>query len=53
MNGLAKAREERPDLIVLDLMLPRMSGSGVCRLVHNEQPVPIILLTARAPPSRT
>ncbi len=48
VNGLARAREEHPDLIILDLMLPRMSGSDVCRLVRNEQPVPIILLTARA-----
>lgn len=47
VDGLALAREERPDLIVLDLMLPRMSGTDVCRLVRNEQPVPIIILTAR------
>jgi two-component system OmpR family response regulator len=45
--GLAMAREEHPDLIVLDLMLPRMSGLDVCRLVRNEQPVPILILTAR------
>jgi two-component system OmpR family response regulator len=47
MAGLTRAREDHPDLIVLDLMLPRMSGSDVCRLVRNEQPVPIIILTAR------
>ncbi len=47
VRGLALAREEQPDLIVLDLMLPRMSGADVCRLVRNEQPVPIIILTAR------
>ena len=45
--GLALAREEQPDLIVLDLMLPRMSGLDVCRLIRNEQPVPILILTAR------
>ena len=45
--GLALAREQHPDLIVLDLMLPRMSGLDVCRLVRNEQPVPILILTAR------
>jgi DNA-binding response OmpR family regulator len=45
--GLARAREEQPDLIVLDLMLPRMSGFDVCRLVRSEQPVPILILTAR------
>ena len=45
--GLALAREEHPDLVVLDLMLPRMSGLDVCRLIRNEQPVPILILTAR------
>jgi DNA-binding response OmpR family regulator len=47
VTGLAMAREEHPDLIVLDLMLPRMSGLDVCRLVRNEQPVPVLILTAR------
>lgn len=47
VSGLALARGEAPDLIVLDLMLPRMSGIDVCRLVREDRPVPIIMLTAR------
>ncbi len=46
-EGLALAREHAPDLIVLDIMLPRMSGLDVCRIVRSEGPVPILLLTAR------
>jgi len=45
--GLRLARESDPDLIVLDLMLPRMSGIDVCRVVRAERAVPIIMLTAR------
>ena len=45
--GLRLARESDLDLIVLDLMLPRMSGLDVCRVVRAERPVPIIMLTAR------
>ncbi len=48
MNGLVKARESHPDLIILDWMLPRLSGIEVCRRLrasHNH--VPIILLTAK------
>jgi len=45
--GLRLARESDLDLIVLDLMLPRMSGIDVCRVVRAERPVPIIMLTAR------
>ncbi len=45
--GLRHAREDAPDLIVLDLMLPRMSGIDVCRIVRSERPVPIVMLTAR------
>jgi DNA-binding response OmpR family regulator len=47
VTGLRLAREEDPDLIVLDLMLPRMSGLDVCRVVRAERPVPIVMLTAR------
>jgi DNA-binding response OmpR family regulator len=46
-EGLELAREHSPDLIVLDIMLPRMSGLDVCRILRGEQPVPILLLTAR------
>ena len=45
--GLQLSREVEPDLIVLDLMLPRMSGLDVCRVVRAERPVPILVLTAR------
>ena len=47
VTGLRLAREAQPDLIVLDLMLPRMSGLDVCRQVRSEMPVLIVMLTAR------
>lgn len=47
-TALAMARRERPDLIVLDLMLPGMNGYDVCRMLRRESAVPIIMLTARA-----
>ena len=40
-------RAERPDLVLLDLMLPEVSGIDVCRIIRAESPVPIIMLTAR------
>jgi DNA-binding response OmpR family regulator len=47
LEGLRLSREVEPDLLVLDLMLPRMSGLDVCRIVRTERPVPILMLTAR------
>ena len=47
-QALAIARQEKPDLIVLDLMLPGMLGLDVCRSIRKESDVPIIMLTARA-----
>ncbi|MEK6220729.1 MAG: response regulator transcription factor [Chloroflexota bacterium] len=41
------ARQEKPDLIVLDLNLPGMDGLDVCRAIRRESDVPIIMLTAR------
>ena len=41
------ARRERPDLIVLDLMLPSLDGLEVCRILRREMNVPILMLTAR------
>jgi DNA-binding response OmpR family regulator len=41
------ASRERPDLIVLDLMLPQVDGLDVCRQVRRESNVPIVMLTAR------
>ena len=41
------ARNERPDLVILDLMLPEMDGWDVCRALRKESDVPVIMLTAR------
>jgi two-component system alkaline phosphatase synthesis response regulator PhoP len=46
-SGLAAARENHPDLVVLDLGLPRMDGLEVARVLRRESDVPIIMLTAR------
>jgi DNA-binding response OmpR family regulator len=45
--ALELARKEHPDLVVLDLMLPEVSGWDVCRALRKESDVPIIMLTAR------
>jgi len=45
--ALAEFRAEAPDLILLDVMLPELSGVEVCRIIRAESPVPIIMLTAR------
>jgi DNA-binding response OmpR family regulator len=46
-EALEIAREEQPDLIVLDLMLPGIDGIEVCRVLRQEMNVPILMLTAR------
>ncbi|MDR1692217.1 MAG: response regulator transcription factor [Oscillospiraceae bacterium] len=47
-SGLALALGRKPDLILLDVMLPKMDGFGVCKAVRKEDPaVPILMLTAR------
>jgi two-component system, OmpR family, response regulator len=46
-QALALARKINPDLILLDVMLPVMSGLEVCRILRTESQVPIIMLTAR------
>ncbi len=52
-SGLALARDLDPDLIILDLMLPRLDGVELCRILRRESDVPIIMLTAReATPER-
>jgi len=48
LAGLEKSRTEQPDLIILDLMLPKMDGLEVCRLVRRSSDVPIIMLTAKS-----
>jgi len=45
--GLDLARKEKPDLIILDLMLPKLDGMQVCRTLRQESQVPIIMLTAK------
>jgi DNA-binding response OmpR family regulator len=46
-QALELARQRRPDLIVLDLMLPNVDGLDVCRILRAESSTPIIMLTAR------
>jgi two-component system phosphate regulon response regulator PhoB len=50
-SGLQKARDARPDFIILDLMLPKMSGLEVCKILKGDtatSPIPILMLTAKA-----
>lgn len=47
VQGLELARRDSPDLIVLDVMLPRLDGFSVCRILRQEVDTPIIMLTAR------
>jgi DNA-binding response OmpR family regulator len=47
VQALDRAREAAPDLVVLDLMLPRKDGLEVCRILRRESNVPIIILTAK------
>ncbi|TMG00777.1 MAG: response regulator transcription factor [Chloroflexi bacterium] len=45
--AVAAARERHPDLIVLDIMMPRLNGLEVCRILRREMHVPIVILSAR------
>jgi DNA-binding response OmpR family regulator len=50
-NGLAALEEVRrrePDLLILDVMMPKLDGHDVCRILRQESDVPILLLTARS-----
>ena len=47
-SALTTARREKPDLIILDLMLPNIDGREVCKILRRESDVPIIMLTALA-----
>jgi len=46
-EALTRFRADRPDLILLDLMLPELSGIEVCRIIRAESGVPIVMLTAK------
>ncbi len=46
-EALARFRREQPDLIVLDIMLPKKDGLEVCRSIRSESSTPIVMLTAR------
>lgn len=46
--GLELARSEDPDLIVLDILLPKLDGLEVCRILRKETSLPILMLTAKA-----
>ncbi|WP_433893584.1 response regulator transcription factor [Streptomyces sp. CA-111067] len=46
-SAVARAAAARPDLVVLDLMLPGMDGLEVCRRIREDGPLPVVMLTAR------
>ncbi|MGW4753777.1 response regulator [Streptomyces chartreusis] len=46
--ALDAARRLRPDLVVLDLMLPVIDGFGVCRVLRRDDDIPVLMLTARS-----
>lgn len=48
LMALEVARKEKPDLVVLDVMLPGLDGFEVCRVLRRETTIPILMLTARA-----
>src|SRR3954451_22587318 len=47
LEGVDLCRSFRPDLVVLDLMLPGLDGLGVCREIQRDRRVPVLMLTAR------
>ncbi len=46
-EAIAQFAAERPDLVVLDVMLPKLSGLDVCRVIRRDSEVPILMLTAK------
>ncbi len=49
-DGLRKVREEHPDLVLLDLMLPNLDGIEICKRLKNDpvtRPIPVVMLTAK------
>jgi DNA-binding response OmpR family regulator len=47
IQGIELVHQEKPDLLILDIMLPRLDGFSVCRILRQECNIPIIMLTAR------
>ena len=47
VQAIEVARSEKPDFIILDIMLPKLDGLGVCRILRKEMIVPILILTAK------
>ncbi len=47
-QAIEVARREKPDLLILDIMLPKLNGFEVCRILRQEMIVPILMLTAKA-----
>ena len=47
LTAMEVARAKRPDLVLLDLMLPEMDGLDICRILQTESEVPVIMVTAR------
>ncbi|MEV0977920.1 response regulator transcription factor [Streptomyces sp. NPDC049915] len=46
--AIDEAQAQRPDFVVLDLMLPKVDGLGVCRVLRQDGDIPVLMLTARA-----
>ncbi|NJP41660.1 response regulator transcription factor [Oscillospiraceae bacterium HV4-5-C5C] len=48
VSAVEKARDEKPDLVLLDCMLPKMNGFDVCRQIRKTSQIPILMLTAKS-----